>query len=313
MRTRSLVAYLCLAAAGTALPAREMTLENSFHRTLFVHGPLDLEVATGAGNIFLRAGEPGEVRITCTVRRSDAAEEGLRLDSLPPIQQVGNVIRIGHRGNPVPSGGQVSISYDLVVPPETRLRAHTGAGEQRLEGIAGPVEAISTSGRLTLSNIGGQVRARTGVGDIRVAEIGGGLSAKTSSGSIYGSGIAGSIQAQTGVGHVRLENSSAPDVEVATSSGNVQVNGVQGSVRIETGVGHIDADGEPSGEWRLGTRAGNVQVRVPEGRGLQLHARTSSGHIEHRGRTRRREMHRRFGAGGALVHIRTGVGNIRIE
>jgi DUF4097 and DUF4098 domain-containing protein YvlB len=201
-----------------------------------------------------------------------------------------------------------------VVPPETRLWTHTGAGEQRLEGIQGPVEAISSSGRLTLAQIGGEVRARTGVGDIRLTEVGGDVTAMTSNGSIYGSGIVGMISARTGVGHVRLENNLAPESEVMTSSGNVEVTGAQGAVRVRTGVGHIAAAGHPEGEWNLGTGAGNVDVRVPNGRGLSVYARTTSGRIETGGRAwRRRELRRRYGASRALLHIRTGVGNIRIE
>ena len=53
------------------------------------------------------------------------------IESLAPIQQSGNDIRIGHI-----SGSEllhnVSISYDLIVPAETRLRSHRGSGSQNL-------------------------------------------------------------------------------------------------------------------------------------------------------------------------------------
>ncbi len=307
------IALVGLAASGM-VAAREVKLEDSFHRTLRVAGPVDLEVRTGAGNIHLRAGQPGEVRITGTVRGPEAAEEALLLRTAPPIEQAGNFIRVGREESEDRRHASLSISYEIVAPPETRLRAITGVGDQQVEGIRGPVEAVSASGPLTLTNIGGEVTARTGVGDIRLSGVGGDVEAATTSGSIYGSGIAGAIRARTGVGHVRLEDSPAPDLEVTTSSGNVQVTGAQGSVRIRTGVGHIEADGAPAGEWQLGTRAGNVQVRWPAGTALDLHAQASSGQIEQGGRTRRHVLRRRFGAGDrALVHIRTGVGNIRIE
>jgi DUF4097 and DUF4098 domain-containing protein YvlB len=274
---------------------------------------VQLEVTTGAGHIYLRAGQPGQVRITGTVRGPEANEEARLLDAEPPIVQDGNRIRVGRVDRPEWVRGDISISYEIVAPPETRLWSHTGVGDQRLEGIEGPVDAASSSGRLTLSNIGGGVRARTGVGDIRVTTVEGELTATTSSGSIYAAGITGAICARTRVGHVRLENNPARDFDVSTSSGNVQVSGAQGSVRVRTGVGHIAADGQPEGEWDLGAGAGNVQVRWRHRRGLNVYARTTSGRIETGGFAHGRREWRRRSAGGALVHLRTGVGNIRIE
>jgi hypothetical protein len=203
MNTRRLIALLGLAAGCSALAAREPRIADSLHRTLPVAGPVDLEVTTGAGHIHLRAGEPGEVRITGTVRGPEFLGE-------LPVEQEGNRIRVGRDQGPEWNPGGVSISYEIVVPPETRLWTHTGVGGQRLEGIHGPVEAVSSSGRLTLTQIEGEVRARTGVGDIRLTEVGGDVTAMASNGSIYGSGIAGMISARTRVGHVRLENNWRP-------------------------------------------------------------------------------------------------------
>lgn len=314
MNMRRLMALLGLAAGSSLLLAREMNVEDSFHRTLSVAGPVDLEVATGAGHIHLSAGAPGEIRITGTVRGPEAVEEAMLLEAHPPIEQEGNRIRVGRPETAEWARPNVSVSYEIVAPPETRLWTRTGVGEQKVEGIRGPVEAVSTSGRLTVAHIGSEVKARTGVGDIRVSEVSGGVAAMTSSGSIYGSGITGAIWMRTGVGHVRLENNTATDLEVTTSSGNVQVTGAQGSVRVHTGVGHIAADGQPAGEWNLGTGAGNVQVHWPNRTGMDLDARTTSGRIETGGQAHgSRQLRRRIGGGGALVHIRAGVGNIRIE
>jgi len=311
---RRVIALLGIAAGSSLLVAREMIVKDTFQRTLYVAGPVDLEVATGAGHIHLRAGDPGEVRITGMVRGPEALEETMLLEAQPPIEREGNRIRVGRLEGAERTRPNLSVSYEIVAPPDTRLWTRTGVGEQRLDGIRGPVEEVASSGRLTVGHIGGEVRARTGVGDIRVSEVGGGVQAMTSSGSIYGSGISGIIWMRTGVGHVRLENNTGPGLDVTTSSGNVQVTGAQGAVRVRTGVGHIAADGQPAGEWNLGTGAGNVQVRCPSRTGMDLYARTSSGRIETGGQPHlRRELRRRLGGGGAPVHIRTGVGNIRIE
>lgn len=311
---RRVIALLAIAAGSSLLVAREMIVKDTFQRTLQVTGPVNLEVATGAGHIHLRAGDPGEVRITGTVRGPDALEEAMLLEAYPPIEREGNHIRVGRPEGAERTRPNLSVSYEIVAPPDTRLWTRTGVGEQTLDGIRGPVEAVASSGRLTVGHIGGEVRARTGVGDIRVSEVDGDVQAMTSSGSIYGSGISGTISMRTGVGHVRLENNTGSGLEVTTSSGNVQVTGAQGPVRVRTGVGHIAADGQPAGEWILGTGAGNVKVHYPSRTGIDLYARTSSGRIETGGQPHlTRELHRRLGGGGAPVYIRTGVGNIRIE
>ena len=127
---------------------------------------------------------------------------------IPPIEQEGNTIRIGRPIGRIEDREwlhNVSVSYEVLVPPETRLHARTGVGEQWVEGIRGPVDAASSSGKLTLSRIEGEVQARTGVGDIEVSSVRGRVHAATSSGSIHGAGISGSIAARTGVGKVTLE------------------------------------------------------------------------------------------------------------
>jgi hypothetical protein len=48
------------------------------------------------------------------------------IESNPPIQQNGNVIRIGHMEDPELRRG-ISVSYEVTVPAETKLRSQTGS------------------------------------------------------------------------------------------------------------------------------------------------------------------------------------------
>src|SRR5208337_1767377 len=90
---------LCLAA-----PAR--AVEGRFARTLQVSGAVELEVQTGSGTIDVRTGDSSTVRITGTIRSSTSwfygsgAESKVHyMEANPPIEQHGNIIKIGRIEN----------------------------------------------------------------------------------------------------------------------------------------------------------------------------------------------------------------------
>ena len=210
------------------VPAAARAAEGHFARTLQVSGPVDLEVQTGAGTVDVRTGDNSIVRITGTIRSSNgwfdssAPESKVHyLESNPPIEQHGNLIKIGHLDNHEMEHN-VSISYEIVVPAETRLRSNTGSGEQSINGLRGPVEASSGSGHLRLTNIGDAVRVSTGSGRISVDGAKGDVHASTGSGEIQATGVAGGLHASTGSGSVTLRQTAPGDVEVNTGSGTLR-------------------------------------------------------------------------------------------
>lgn len=321
----TVLAVLALSTAGVA-SAGVFSAEGSFERTLQVTGPVELEVTTGSGSIAVRTGEAATVHVRGTIRArkgwlglgKDPEEKVRALEANPPIEQNGNVIRIG-RIEDRELRRHVSISYELVVPVETRLRSSSGSGDQTIAGLRGPVKASTGSGDIKMSNIGAEVEADTGSGDIELNSIKGNVSADTSSGSIRASGIAGGLSADTGSGNVTLQQSAPGTVKIDTGSGSVEVRGVRGSLRAETGSGSITAEGEPTGNWNLSAGSGNIHVRLPAEVGFDFHARTGSGSIntDHpvtvQGAVRRNDLRGKVRGGGPMVNLETGSGNIRIE
>jgi hypothetical protein len=277
---------VALAFCLLAFQAAAAGPEGSFDRTLSVTGAVDLDVQTSSGRIEVRPGESSSVRIHAVIRGHDeffGGEEARihEIEANPPIQQSGNTIRITPPADEW-ARRHISISYELVVPQQSRLRAHTGSGSENVEGIQGPVELETGSGSVTVARVDDEVRIHTGSGHIELDSVKGKVDAHTGSGSIQGAGLAGPVSAHTGSGSVRLE---------------------------QTGSGPIEAH----------TGSGGVNVRLPAEAAFDLYAHTGSGHVtvDHpitmQGSVGGHEIQGKVKGGGALVDVRTGSGSVRIE
>ena len=325
MKKRLLLAAITLTGLMLATaPALLWGAEGSFERSLHVSGPVDLQVSTGSGAIHVRVGDSETVQVRGTIKARDhgggmSAEDKVRqLESNPPIEQDGNIIRIGHISESE-LGRNVSISYDLLVPKQTRLRAETGSGDQSVEGIQGRLKSETGSGGIRITRISSEVHAETGSGDIQIESVQGSVTANTGSGSIRANGVAGEFSGETGSGDVRLEQSAPGRVRVSTGSGSIELAGVNGPLKVDTGSGEIKAQGELTGDWRLETGSGGVTVSLPSNAGFDLHAHTDSGKISTTreitltGTLSRNDYRGKVGSGGYLLEVKTGSGDIRIE
>ena len=309
---------ICLPALPAAAAA-----EGSFQRALQVTGPVHLDLTTGSGDVEVRTGNSNQVRVTGHIRASEwfggnVEEKIKRLEANPPIQQSGNDIRIGHIDDPE-LRHNISISYEVVVPAETDLRMQSGSGDQKVEGIRGPLEVNSGSGGLKISSIGDRVHAETGSGDIDIERVKGNVHAKTGSGSIDASDIAGAFEANSGSGHITLQQTAPGSVRVDTGSGGMELHGVEGSLEAKAGSGTIQAEGSPTGAWTVHTGSGEVNLKLPSNAAFDLDAHTSSGSISieqpHsvQGSIGRKEVRGRVGGGGVPVEVETGSGDIEIR
>jgi len=316
---------LTLAAMALCLSAPARAAEGHFERTLQVSGPVELDVQTGSGTIDVRTGDNSTVRVSGTIRSSGGwlngadVEKNVRyLEANPPIEQHGNVIKVGHIDDE-DLQRNISISYEVVVPVATRLRSASGSGDQNVSGLSGPVQASSGSGNLNLTNIGDTVRASTGSGRISAEEVKGTVRASTGSGEIRATGVAGGLYASTGSGNVTLRQTAPGEVQVSTGSGTVQLEGVHGAVHAQTASGNIVVQGEGEGSWRLSTASGSVTVRLPSQQGFTLHAQTVSGSIHTaremtvQGTFGKHELEGKVGGGGFLLDVSTVSGNISVD
>ncbi len=323
LRQFAVLVAMVLGGTGLLMAAAE----GNFERTLKVTGPVDMEVLTGSGYIHVTTGAAGTVAVKAHVSvgehllAGESAEARLqRILSHPPLEQTGNIVRIGHVDDPE-LRQNVSISYDLVVPAETRLTSKTGSGDQSVEGIRGPLEMATGSGGLKAASIGGAVRASTGSGDINLQGANGNVQASTGSGTIRAVRVAGGFEASSGSGGIHLEQTAAGSVHASAGSGDIELHGVKGGLTVGTGSGDVQVEGEPAASWRVETASGSVRLQLPPQAGFEFSAHTSSGSINiaevHQltvsGTVTRHELRGRAHGGGNLVEVRTASGSIEVR
>ena len=296
---------LLIAVSVAALPATA-SIQGSFQRTFQVSGPVDLEVFTHSGDITVRSGATGTVSIIGRIHVSDRWFNGGKkaeveqLEKNPPLRQSGNSIRIDYV-----NVHDISIDYEITAPAETTVRARTGSGDQRLEGLHGNMDLESGSGDMRLRDLTGEIRTRTGSGNVESVK------------------ISGPFSAHAGSGDIRLEESGVGDVNVHTGSGNITLNGVDGALHAEAGSGDITVGGTETGAWEVRTGSGNVGLRLPSRAAFDLDLSTSSGTIvvdepvtttvQGRVQESRRSISGKVRGGGPMIQVHTGSGNISIH
>ena len=321
--TASLAVVLSLVCM---LPAAAQGPEGAFERTLKVTGAVDLEVQSGSGSIKVEPGAAGSVRVAARIKADNSwmaggdVEKRIRqIEQNPPVEQQGNVIRIG-RFPDSDLARNISISYEVTVPAATKLAARTGSGSIVIGAIAGPAEVKSGSGSVTVGRVGGAVAASTGSGSIKVDGTGS-LEASTGSGPIHAAAVAGPTKASSGSGSITITQSGKGDVTVSASSGGITLIGVDGAARVNSSSGSITIDGRPAGPWSLHSASGGITITVPPDAAFDLDARTNSGTIDSvhpvtmtvTGKVDKHRIEGKVRGGGPLVEASCSSGSIRIR
>lgn len=310
--------------AGTFILAASVVVSaddarGSFDRTLDVSGRVRLEIWTGSGDVTVRRGGDDTVEIHGEIHARSSRTSAVRhYESSPPVEQDANIITVG-RILDRDLRREVRIDYEIVVPSATEVVSKTGSGNQKIDDIAGPLEASSGSGSLDIGRIGAGVDASSGSGSIEIDGVTGDLSVETGSGDIRAEAVTGAISVRSGSGTIDLEQTGSGDVDVHSSSGRVRVEGVRGGLRASTSSGSIDVQGAMTAAWELHTSSGSVTVELPDAQGFDLDAETHSGRIDlddpvtTSGRISNKRLHGTVRGGGPRLDVSTSSGSIRIK
>ncbi|HKM85370.1 MAG TPA: DUF4097 family beta strand repeat-containing protein [Terriglobales bacterium] len=297
---RTLIFVLATSLAGFA------SVVGTFDRSFQVNGNVDLEVLTRSGDITVRNGAAGTVSIHATIHAGNAwfggdhKAEVQGLQNNPPIRQNGNNIRIDYVNI-----NNISIDYEITAPENTAIRAHTGSGDQTVEGLKGNADLESGSGDMKVAHLTGDLRFQTGSGNVRGHE------------------LSGPARVKAGSGDIEIEEVGAGDVDIRTGSGNITVTGIHGGFHAESGSGDIQGNGSPGNMWSIRTGSGNVTLRVPSGANFDVDISTSSGTVtlghpvtttvQGRIQESRKSVVGKVGSGGPIVSVHTGSGDVRVD
>lgn len=196
-----------------------------------------LEITNFAGQVTVRAGEPGTIRVVATKKASSRG----RLDRIK-VDMSGRGGGVVIKTRKLFSNGNASVDLEITMPADGRVSVDTGAGEVTVRDMAGRIEVRSGAGEVDVRGASGPVRVDLGAGQIT-----------------YEGAPSGDCRFQTGAGEIILRLPEDPDVriDVGTGLGGVDVDfdvdgrvsprnvdgvigdGRQGSIFAHTGVGSV--------------------------------------------------------------------------
>jgi len=197
-----------------------------------------LEIDNFAGNLTVRTGESGTIRVVAT-RKARSRADLDRIEVDVSERDGGLVIRTDK-----PSAfTNASVELEITAPASTRLYADTGAGNVEIDGITGEIDVHTGAGNTDVRGAAGTVRLDTGAGNTH-----------------YQGTPQGECRFETGAGNIRLTLPADVNVrvELDTGVGNIDVDfsvdgqvtrrevrgvigsGAQGTIYAHTGTGNID-------------------------------------------------------------------------
>jgi hypothetical protein len=276
------VLFIMVALLGTCLAVIPvLAAESTFDRTLKVSGKVDLTVSTGSGSIHITHGSDNQIHVYGRVRSSfgTSDEQVRQIAANPPIEQTGNIVRIGVRRENLHN---ISIDYEVQAPVDCYLKASSGSGE------------------ITDDGVGENAKLSTG------------------SGSIHATGLHGGFSVDTGSGNISADQIGDGEVKAETGSGSIELRNIHGGLHAETGSGSIKAAGTPSSPWKLETGSGSIELWTGAA-GMTIDAETGSGSIHTdrelttQGGLSRHHITGKINGGGPLVKLETGSGSIRVH
>lgn len=274
-----------LFAATLALSTAAYAADAHFERNLSVSASPNVSVTTGSGYIHLRPGTDNQIHIAGHVHSNsgwmngDAESRVQQIANNPPITQNGDTVTIGERHSS-DLFRNISIDYDITLPSPSNIAAATGSGDMTIDNVGSTLKAQSGSGSVRANGIHGASTLGTGSGDLELNQIGpGDVKAETGSGSIRLHGVNGALKASTGSGDIEVQGTPATDWRLSTGSGSIHMdlgNQAKFNLTADTGSGSVNVAQAITMQGSLNRHHINGTVN---GGGALIHANTGSGDI----------------------------------
>lgn len=269
---------------------------------------LALKVDTGSSNIAIIQGNSDEIKVRLDGKVSKTNADQVRLKA----EATGDTLVLGIDTPDEIQFGIHIMDLDLTVElPEKQWQdavIESGSGNIDIEGLyADMISVKSSSGDMDIQ-------------DVKAEK----LTAHTSSGRIEAADMeAETLKLTSGSGDISVERYQAAMLSFQNGSGNVELKDGEATVEGKTGSGNIRLESEKlihNTDLQVGS--GNVTVDLeqePTNLKVDYQGSSGNGRIEWDGiqyelkNEDRNKLKGTFGSGEALLKVRTGSGNFKLE
>ncbi|HTR20235.1 MAG TPA: DUF4097 family beta strand repeat-containing protein [Gemmatimonadales bacterium] len=232
----------------------------------------------------------------------------------------GRRVRISGDGSGVESWADLAIG----VPKGQRVAVYLAVGRVTATNVNGDLRIDVSSADVTAEGSQGPLSVDAGSGDVRVTNAQGSLDLDTGSGDVTVSGATGDdLRIDTGSGDVAVDAVRVNTLNIDTGSGDVTADSVRGDdLKFDTGSGNVRATLVATSSPSLidiDTGSGNATVTLPPAFGGKVVLDTGSGEIDLGGiavtvsRLENDHIEGRIGSGTGRLHIETGSGDVRLK
>jgi DUF4097 and DUF4098 domain-containing protein YvlB len=220
-----------------------------------VDGPPTIDISIAAGNVIVRPGNDGQVKVTL----SGAVEivESASIDVAPGSVTV-------RATSEKRSRRFFSKAMDVAVntPPGVRVRVAIGSGDVRIRVDAEDVDVSASRGDIRIDRVTRDARVKVASGDVNVTRC---------EREFNGSSASGDIR----VDHVG-------DVSVKTASGDVVLGRVEGLAQIRSASGDVRVKDFRGSDLDVSTMSGDIAVGLAPGRTVKTSIKTLSGDLRNK-------------------------------
>jgi DUF4097 and DUF4098 domain-containing protein YvlB len=222
---------------------------------LDVDGSPMIDVSIAAGNVILRPGEEGKVKVVLS--GDTALVENASIDSSSGSVSVRSTSQKGNRRF-------FSKGIDVAVdaPPGIRVRVRTGSGDVRISVDAEDVDVKSSQGDIRIDGVTKYVRVKAASGDINVTRCDRELNVSSASGDI------------------RVDQ--VGEATIKTASGDVVLGRVEGFAHLRMASGDAKIRDFRGTDLQVSTMAGDVFVGLAPGRAVKASIKTRSGEFRNK-------------------------------
>lgn len=250
----------------------------------------------------------------------DVRDDGTFDDDHNDRHSFGRGRRVRIRGDG--SGVEAYADLRVLVPAGRRVAIHLAVGKMTATNVKGELTLDASSADITVNGVTGSLVANTGSGDVHATDITGDLNLDTGSGNVSVTRASGDdLSIDTGSGDVTIDHAEGRSLKIDTGSGNADATAVKADdLKIDTGSGDVTLELLAGGGIiDVDTGSGEVNLTLPPDYGADVVLDTGSGGIDLGGipvtvrKVQEDHIEGRIGDGKGRLHVETGSGGVRLK